>query len=386
VRQNKIYIIITAIALMLSSCLKSYEPIITSSDAGKYVVSGQVNRGDAVQRINVSISSPIYKATYNPVTDCKVKILDDKGNSYTTTDQKNGNYEVSIPESEFKPGISFKVDVLLPGGDNIVSDFDQIQDCPEVDSVYYIQQEVPGINPGIPAQGIQFYLNLNGTNITCRNFMFEAYETWEYHSAYPIEWYYNGFINHRYPPDFSRMVCWKTALVKNFFTLTTRNQTQNMYTRFPLHIVDNYSSPRLEYGYSLLIRQYALSDAAFIYWEKIQLNSNQEAGLYERQPLASKGNMHNLTDPDREVLGFFGATTVKSKRIFVRPIKDLLIKYDPKCDVGTGLKSLDQIHFAWYPAYLFGDNGGYRLEMIRPDCVDCLRLGGINVKPVFWPN
>jgi hypothetical protein len=382
-QNNFCFILLT---LMLTSCLKSYEPVIKSSDAGKYVVSGQVNNGDAVHRINVSIATPIYEPTNKPVAGCTVKILDDKGNSFATIDMKNGNYEAIIPKNELKAGTSFKADVILPGGDHIVSDFDQIQDCPDVDSVYYVQKEVHGLNPGIPAQGIQFYLNLNGTNITCRNFMFEAFETWEYHSAYPIEWYYNGYINHRVPPDFSRMVCWKTSLVKNFFTLTTRNQSQNTYTRFPLHIVNDYSSPRLQYGYSLLIRQYTLSDAAFIYWEKIQLNSNQEAGLYERQPQPAKGNMHNLTNPDQEVLGLFGATTVKSKRIFVGPIKDLPIKFDPHCEVGTVLKALDQIHYAWYPAYLFGDSYGYQLEMIRPDCVDCLRLGGINVKPDFWPN
>jgi hypothetical protein len=217
--------------------------------------------------------------------------------------------------------------------------------------------------------------------------MFEAYETFEYHSAYPIEWYYDGKIHHVYPPDFSRMICWRTALVKNIFTLNTTNLTQNKYSRFPLHLVDNYTSRRLEYGYSLLIRQYALSEAAFVYWDKIKLISNQEGGLYERQPLAVKGNMHNLTNPDQEVLGFFGATSVKSKRIFVSPIANLPILYDPHCEVGTVLKNgLKQINPAAYPAYLYGDKNNYENVVIRTECVDCLKLGGKPVKPLFWPN
>lgn len=388
-RKNNICFL--SLVLILTSCLKSYEPVIKSSDAGRYVVSGQVNQGDTVQRINVSIATPIYEPTNKPVAGCTVKIFDEKGNSFATTYMKNGNYEATIPENELKTGTSFKVDILLPGGENIVSDFDQIQDCPDVDSVFYILQEVPVTFHNIPALGIQFYLNLNGTNVTCRNFMFEAYETWEYHSAYPIEWYYNGggYAHHVVPPDFSKMVCWKTNLVPVFFTLTTSNLAQNKYMHFPLHIVDNYSSPRLEYGYSLLIRQYSLSEEAFKYWENIQLNSNQQGGLYERQPQAIRGNLHNLTNPDQVVLGFFGATTVKSKRFFVKNVPDMPMNYYKDCESGTILKyGLSSINPGWYPAYLSGDpgNGENEIKMFNPECIDCLRLGGINVKPVFWPN
>jgi hypothetical protein len=373
--------------LILSSCIKSYEPVIETKDARKIVVSGQVNRGDEVQYVDVSTTSLVGEHKYIPITGCDVKILDAKGNTYHALDLNDGSYEIRIPENELIPGASFMVNILLPGGVNIVSDYDQIEDCPEVDSVYYIQQEVPGENPVIPDQGIQFYLDLDASDFSCRNYKFEAVETWEYHSAYPIEWYYDGKVHHVQPIDFSRMVCWKTESIKAVYTFTTRNMAQNKYHGLPLHIVDNYSSPRLQYGYSLLVRQYALSEAAFTYWEKIQMNSNQQGGLYETQPLSVKGNMHNLTDPDQEVLGFFGTATVKSKRIFVNPIENLPIKYNPHCEVGILLKNgLKQINPAFYPAYLFGNNSGYQTVMIRSECVDCLMLGGINVKPGFWPN
>jgi len=386
-RRNKIVIVVTMLTMMLTSCIKNYEPVIESKDAVKVVVSGQVNQGDTIQRINISSTSTVSEPWYIPIEGCTVEILDDKGNTYSAVDMRHGNYETIIPLSELKEGASFKLNILMPGGVNIVSDFDQIHDCPDVDSVYYSLQDVPSSDPAIlRAQGLQFYLNLDGENVACRKYRFDVVETWEYHSAYPIEWFYDGRIHHIDPPDFSRMVCWRTLLTKDFFTLTTDNLAQNKYTGFPLNMVDNYTSPRLEYGYSLLVRQYALSDAAFTYWEKIQINSNQQGGLYEKQPLAVKGNMHNVTNPDQEVLGFFGATTVKSKRIFVSPIDSLAIIYDQHCDVFTFLKNgLRQISPAAYPAYLYGDKNGYQLMMIRPECVDCLKAGGTNIKPDFWP-
>ena len=372
---------------MLTSCIKHFEPQIESRDAMKFVVSGQVNQGDTFQIINISTTSPVESPQYLPVLGCSVKIIDNNGTSYEAMDLMNGNYQVKIPESVLIEGNSFKVDILTPDGVAIVSDFDQLSDCPAIDSVYYIVQEVPGPNPEIPAKGVQFYLNFDGTDFTCRNYRIEAVETWEYHSAYPIEWFYNGKVHHVVPIDFSKMVCWKTALTKDVFTLTTRNLAQNKYVHFPLNLVDNFSSPRLEYGYSLLIKQYSLSEAAYAYWEKIRINSNQQGGLYEKQPQPVKGNLHNLTNPELEVLGFFGASSLKSKRIFVSNVPDFTIKYDPHCDVGTLLKNgFKQINPASYPAYLFGDNSGYEMVVIRSECVDCLLLGGKNVKPSFWPK
>ncbi len=385
-RQNSL-LIVAVLALMLTSCIKAYDPEIKSQDAVKFVVSGQINKGDTVQRINISKTSPVSQPVHFQVSGCTVTIIDDKGNTYNAVDVNNGDYESVIPQSALTPGTSFKLNVILPDGVNIVSDFDQLNECPDIDSVYYTVKSIPSTVPQLVTQGIQFYLNLDAGDLPCRNFKWEATETWEYHSSYAIEWYYNGKIHHVSPPDFSKMVCWKTAAVKDVFTLTTKNLVQNKYSQFPLHFVDNYSTPRLVFGYSLLVRQYALSEAAFAYWEKVQINSNQQGGLYEKQPLAINGNMHNVTHPDEEVLGFFGVTAVTSRRIFVKNVENLPLEYYKDCESGTILKEgLKKIPTSLYPAYLYGGPYGYEDRLIDPTCVDCLRLGGKNVKPDFWPN
>jgi len=147
-------------------------------------------------------------------------------------------------------------------------------------------------------------------------------------------------------------------MVKNIYTLSTNLLAENKFKHMPLHFVDNYSSQRLKYGYSLLVRQYSLSDEAYKYWDKIRINTNEQGGLYAKQPLAIKGNLKNLTFPDQQVLGFFGASEVKSKRIFIRKVENLPCEYID-CEPET-----------------------------KPElqCVDCLSVGGTNVKPYFWPD
>ena len=348
--QNNKWFIVALIALTLASCIKKYDPGIPGSVARKFVVSGQITKGENVQRVNVSTTSPIdeplYKS-YVPVTGCRVKIVDDKGNSYDAVDVHNGNYESVIPEERLTPGTSYKVQILTPDGIQIASDFDQLYECPEVDSIYYMIEELPSVDPYSSIMGLQFYCNLEAKEYSCRNFRWEAIETWEYKAALATTPMYK--------------ICWDTEAVKDVFVLSTKNLTENNYTLFPLHFVDNYSSQRLSYGYSLFISQYSLSDAAYEYWDKIHKNYVEQGGLYTKQPLKLKGNMHNLSNPEEQVLGFFGATSIKTKRIYVENVAGLPIEYK-HCEP-------DPDPMAKPPPY----------------CFNCLLSGGTNIKPVFWP-
>lgn len=385
--RNKNIFILAICSLLLASCIKLYEPVIESNDAVKFVVSGQITKGEEIQNINISVTSPINKPAYIPVTGCQVTINDDKGNNYVATDQLDGNYNFFIPEGNLTPGSAFKVNIITPAGVNIVSDFDTLNECPDVDTVYYSIKDVPTTNPEVFKKGLQFYVDLNTQNTNSRFFRWEPEETWEYHSTWPIEWYYDGTINHVSPPDYSRMVCWKTQRVKNIYTLSTENLETNIYKALPLQFVDNYSTSKLVYGYSLLLRQFAISSEAYSYYEKMRANNNEQGGLYDKQPLAISGNLHNISNPDQDVLGFFSAAFLKTKRIFVGTVENFPIEYDPNCTPGEPMRGgFREISPEEYPFYLLGDAFGYSLNQLQTNCVDCLSVGGTNVKPAFWPN
>ncbi len=370
-----------------SSCVKFYDPEIHAQDANKYVVNGQITDEDGHQKVNVSMTSSISDPKYIPVTGCTVTINDHHGNNFLMSDAGKGDYLTTIDSSFLISGDSFKVQVMTPSGDILESDYDNFPHGPEMDSVYFLREDQDGNIPNRPEltlKGIQFYIDLKGTDTDSRFYRWEEIETWEYHSDYPLEWYYDGEVHHVSPPDYSRKVCWSTRKIPNVFTLSTDNLAENKYLNFPLHFVTNQSS-RLAYGYSLLIKQFALSEAGYNYWDQLRINSDQPGGLYEKQPLSIKGNMHNLTHPENEVLGFFGAASVKARRIFVQNVPDLTIEFETYCNFFPLRIGLKEITPSEYPAYLFGNEEGYSLTVMSPECVNCLLLGGTNVKPIFWP-
>ena len=373
------------LALVLFSCIKPYEPEIDVRVATKYVVSGQLTDQEGYQEVTVSMTATLENPEFIPVDGCQVRLEDDRGNIFGLTGSGEGKYREWIGKDYLQAGVSYKVFVITPSGDILSSDYDRMPDCPEVGPVYYLREDIPTIDPARPLKGIQFYVDLDGAGFDTRYFKWDLEETWEYKVRYPLEWYYDGGFHQVSPPDSSRMTCWTTQPVNFLYTLTTLNLSENKYQSFPLHFVDNQNS-RLLILYSLKISQVALSEAAFVYWDQMRINSSGLGGLYEKQPLAIKGNIHNQSDPAAEVLGFFSASSVRTKRIFVSSVPDLELNVPEYCE------PMPLGRFLWaefrpdeYPVY-FIFNEHYQVRTLTEECYNCLHQGGINVKPDYWPE
>jgi len=372
--------------LVITSCITPYQPDISPEAVNKYVVFGQVNDNSEYHTVTISMASPVSDPQYIPVSGCAVRISDDKRNQFTMQESpaEPGVYRVYIDSQYLTPGKAFKIDISTPDGTAIESDFDRMPPCPEVGEVYYEFDEIISEFTGQPEKGIRFYTDLDAGDIQSRFFLWNVTETWEYRVDYPREWYYDGTVHHIYPPDYSRKVCWSTERIKEIYTLSTANLDANRYTKYPLNFVSSKTS-RLIYGYSLLIEQSALSEEAYSYWDQMRINSTGLGGLYDRQPLSITGNLHDKTDPDKEVLGFFGASSVKSKRICISSVPDLPIEYVGYCTPVPLKYGFSEILPSDYPAWLMGDKERYYMILLSDDCVDCLYYGGSNVKPDFWP-
>ncbi len=371
---------------MLFSCIKPFDPVIDSNVENKYVVTGRVTNTEGWQVVEVSLSSPIESPEYIPVSSCQVKILDDKGNIFTMEEYVPGHYRVWMGQQNLAPGTSYQVKVTTTDGEELESGFDQMLEGPPIDSVYYHIEDIPTPNPNVFLTVMQFYVDLNAVGNYSHYYQWEVVETWEYEALHPVEYYYDGTFHEVKPPDYMNKVCWITQLVKNVYTVSTKNLSQNIYTMYPLQTVDGSSSSRLGIMYSTLVRQLALSEGAYKYWDELRINSNEQGGLYEKQPFAIKGNLVNINNPDKVVLGYFYAAFETTRRYFYHDIEGIVLNFNSEC-YESGL-----VPFFWrdvspreYPVYYYYNETG-ALRILNRYCVDCRLQGGTTVKPDFWPN
>jgi hypothetical protein len=368
----------------MTGCIKEFNPDIKANDQSKYVINGFVDNGGGIQTVNISLTTPVENPSYNPVTGCTVEVSDDRGNRFTFEETGAGNYSAFIDTIFVVPGVSFRLEVTTPDGERIMSEYDKLEANPPVDSVYFEREDIEGNEPGKYTNGIRFFVDLEGSSEHARYYRWEAVETYEYQADYARIWYYDGEVHQIWPPDSSLMFCWHTKLVPYIFTLSTTNLSENMYKHLKLHFVDNMTA-RLFLGYSILLKQYSLSENAFIYWDQMKTNSLEQGGLYERQPLSIKGNLKIIDNPQKEVLGYFGASSIQTKRIFVRNIPGLTIYPPTTCNPVVLRMGFAEIKPFEYPAFLMGDQFNYSMIYLESRCVDCTVAGGTNVKPDYWP-
>lgn len=372
------------LALAIISCIKPFEPEIAGEDQALFVVSGQLTDQEGYQYVDISLSSDVNKPAFIPVTGCDAEIQDDQGRVYPMEEIKTGGYRVWMQAADLVPGRSYRIRIATYTGPVIMSYFDTMPDCPEVDSIYYEIDEVPTNDPEKPVLGIRFFADLDARGFDSRYFRWEIEETWEYQMDYGREWYYDGISHKIDPVDNSTRVCWQTTLVSEIFTVSTSNLAENVYRQHPLHFVNNRTT-RLTHLYSPLIRQYAISEEAYAYWDKLRINSEAQGGLYEQQPLPVDGNLYVPEDENIRVLGFFGAASVTSKRLFVGYVPGLEIDPNPLCigPVPLGIFGWADVDPTDYPVYFTRIDGA--IHILMEDCLDCRMHGGDIVKPDFWP-
>lgn len=378
-------IISLIILINLWACIKPFTPELRETSLEKYVVQGMVSNQAGWQEVNVSLNSSVNEPVYIPIDFCEVKIIDDQNNIFVLDQLGAGDYKVWMTSDELIVGRGYKVKVTTEDGLVLESEFDYIPNGPEVGDINYEIEQHHVDYPEGWLKGIQFYMNMVGENSDSRFYRWKLTETYEYHSVYPLEFYYDGEVQQISPPDSSEMVCYKTDLVDEIFTLSTANFTSNTINGFPLHYVEN-TTPKLGVLYSLLIEQMALSQDAYIYWDQLRQNNEEQGGLYATQPLAVKGNIKNISSPKFEVLGFFQASFISKKRIFVEPKPEFELDYSDRCYPESLRFGFIEISPYDYPAYLFSAEGFATATVLNEECIFCTRRGGVTQKPDFWPN
>lgn len=84
----------------------------------------------------------------------------------------------------------------------------------------------------------------------------------------------------------------------------------------PMHYYDRYH---------ISVQQLSLSKEAYDYWNLIYKQQDGATNLFQPNAIKIKGNIECVTDPNEEVLGFFGVSSVREQAVF---IPESLVPYE----------------------------------------------------------
>lgn len=371
---------------ILSSCVDPYWPDLGDRYEDLLVFEGMITNDPGPYVFLLSRSSSLNNPSFEPLSGCQVTISDNEGNLELLTEVDSGAYSTAADGIRGMIGRMYQVTIQSPQGVTYRSDYEMLNQPAGIDSVY-VELEYKA-QPGFPMDipGYQFYVNTKSSGSDTNYFLWDLERTYEYHADFLIFFWYDGTL-HIFPDPDSLQVCWSTGPVYELFTASTTGLSEPVLTGFPLHYVP-FINREFSVRYSLLVKQYTITQAAQEYWSDVKEQNTSVGEYYSKMPFQVRGNLENTTDPDEPVLGYFHAAGVVTKRLFFNRPGYPAEMYYSTCE----LSQPDYEEYGWmfkipdprdYPRYVTMNTNNVR-AVPNPFCIDCRENGGSIVKPDFW--
>ena len=368
--------------LLFSNCVQEFNPPSQGYE-NLLVVEAFLSNDEAPFEIKLSRSMPIDTTVFIPESGAKVSLSNDSGELYNLTETNELGIYVDPGLINPQVGSSYQIQIRTLNGNQYESSAVIMRKTPEIDDVSFQYEE----RPSAGQQGIQIYVNAHDTNN----------DTWYYRWGWDATWIFQT--------PYDSYLLWEDGQIKlreerinNCFKFdqstsidisTSKNLTVDQISDFPLLYVTT-ESDRLKLKYSLNVKQYGLSEESYNYWKELQKVTENLGTLFDPQPSIVQGNIYNVNNENEVVLGYFDASTVSEKRIFIK-YKDLpptrfpnyyLHCTDSTVSAGQIPEMADNnwwlvtetINEAGFPAFLMSSS---------LPCIDC-RVHGSIIIPDYW--
>lgn len=369
---SKMFLIL--VMLTVVSCIEPYKP---EFDAYKpaVVIEGHITDQEGPYTVKVSESADIYYPRFKGISEARVTISDDIGNVAELHETDEGVYLTNKDDIQGQAGRSYQLRVELSDGSVYESEYCFLPESAPVDSVYGIKETETDITDGAEIPGYRFYTDLSAQTDSAAYFAWRAVETYEYTSAYPIDYIYEGELE-PFPTPLLYNRCWKTESTHKTSIFKITEQHNGAHVTVPLH---HAHLSKFTIKYSLLLRQYVIDKTTYEYFKQLNRLNESQGTFYDIQPFRIQGNIRNIEKPDEYVAGSFFAAGTSDKRIF---LSDNSYSYTECQPDYRGAAMVGMFPISAWPIYLTVSTG--RLATAPRGCFDCRVKGGVLTQPDFW--
>ena len=298
--------------LLLSACIERIALDESLSGQPLLVVDGGVSNQAGSYQVALSYTSPTLEAYQGEVlSGAEVYVTDQEDNrtELIETTANSGVYATDSATFRGKVGDAYQLHIVTPSGRTYASIPETIPPVSAVDSIYFSVESRPEVNlvgNVTDEWGLQFYVETADNNDQTVYYRW----TWSETFQFPTPIIPPG------PPSDVATICYLTAFPPRVIRLASTQGLQSNRIKQKLNFV-TMSGRQLQVRYSLLVRQHALTERAYTYWQNVQQQVESVGGIFDPPPSPLVGNMYNVDDDRETVLGYFQASSLTEKRIFV---------------------------------------------------------------------
>ena len=388
----------------LITCIDPYYPHLSGYDS-LLVVDGLITNENSSYTVRLSRTRQDNNANTIMISNATVYITDNEANTTYLQNNGTGIYKTDSLKFIGTLGRSYVLHILTNDDKEYESAPCFMYSVPDIDSIYFAKHEELGTNWSEGNTGILISLDSEpGDETQFYRWGFE--ETWRFKVPSPARYIY---INEKTIHEISdvKEFCWKNRKSDEILIHAVHPGQKNYIEGEPISFITTKKSDRLTLQYSILVKQYSLSEKEYNFWSDLQLVNESGGDIFESHPYSVTGNMHNINNPEERVLGYFQVSAVKQKRknisyndiagmdlptytypceIIARNPSDYPPPFNTTFDELYKLFCVDQHKYAFVePIYYPGTFSLYKLVFTAKECANC-ELTGTRTKPDFWDN
>jgi hypothetical protein len=367
--------------LVLISCKDPFEPELLDISTEVLVVEGYIEV-EGESKIKLSRTVPVRNTEEVPaVKGARVSVTDNNNGRWDFDEKEGGVY---IFDGNFSVFDTYRLSIELVDGTSYISEPLQPIISPEIEELDFLRDQ----------NGVEIFISTKG-NEEAQYFLWSYEEHWIFRPGVLSSLIYeNGAVRNRREEETINL-CWNSNLFPKIILQNAARFEDNTILQRELVRIPN-NSEKLTQRYSIEVKQKAINQEAFDFWDILRKNSDDIGGIFSPLPSLIRGNIYNLQDETEPVIGFISMGKSASKRIYIDlddifPWSVFIPEYE-FCRVFTDTipPNSAAISNAFssgirMPARDLFNQMGTLIGYLEAEtvCTDCT-LRGTNIKPEFW--
>lgn len=328
----------------LSSCIKPFD-IDVDEGAKILVVNGLITNepGPYTVKLNKTTSyGGHFTDVHKDVLGAAVTITDDLGITETLAEVREGEFQTKVNGIQGRIGGAYTLRIRLKNGEEYVSETEKLQPVPPIDRLYFVFRETTTVDAdGNEADAPLFEIRIDAKDpANEKNFY-----RWVSIGTYEVETQPENFkiIDRRGNQIAApKECCWQCWITKAGYTAAVISDRQfNGKSLIGQPVSTIPITPQyLGIKYHVRLKQYSLSERGFTFWQMLGTQSSGTGSVQDPAPANLHGNITNAHNADEQVLGYFGASAVETKSMYIKrsdvPISLSRFEFPDDCRVISG--------------------------------------------------
>ena len=306
----------------LAGCIKPFDQEVDEG-AKKLVVNGLITNepGPYTVKINKTTSyGGHFTDVDRSVVGALVSVSDELGNTEQLKEKREGEFVTSATGMRGRVGGTYTLKIVLKDGTTYTSEPETLLPVAPIDKLYFRVNETKTVDKDNNEQlshAIELLVDLKDPAAEKNFYRWTSVGTYELETQPENHVTYDKNGNEVPAPKACCRQCWA---VRTDYSAKVRSDQQingNSLIGQPVGAIP-VTPQYLDIKYHVNLSQMSLSEKAYNFWRMLETQISGTGSVQDPAPANAVGNVYNVTNPEEEVLGYFGASEVVRKTMFIQ--------------------------------------------------------------------